>query len=767
MKLLVVHDNLNKYELRKHRPLVDLPKSTSFIRLGDARLKEVIGATKPNVVVGLGEQCLRSLTGKEQIHKWRGSILPSTLVDGLKVICTLAPEDWSHRMNYSLRRLVSIDLDRAVRQSGFAEIAPESSEMIIAPTYEQATQFLNTCISQGKAGAVIDYDIETLSHKNKATGRLEHQLASVSFAYDDMHVICIPLIGEDGESYFTEDDEYRLMVMMNELFTNPNIVKRGQNVIFDSHFMLKHYGIRTYNLLDTMIAQIMIWPEMRKGLDFITSVWTDMPYYKDEGKAFKGGDGDLVDGWRYNCLDALATARAHPKQVAALRSQGNYESYLQRCSLIEPLTYMTERGIRIDTDAMLTADENNKARISELVEAVKAEVGYDINTNSTQQLQKYFYDEQSIDPIISRKTGRPTVDKKALEKIASLGHPVAQDILEARKLSKMSSTFLNTENVSIDGRMRSSYDPAGTKFGRLSSSHSKITGEGVNMQNQPHEALSYYLADDGYIVYALDMSQIENRIVAYVGGIEKMINAFETGVDLHKLTAAETLSIIDKPTSVDDITDQQRQDYGKKPNHAFNYGFGAASYAYLHEIDFELAKAIRDGYHAAYPELRTGYWKYVRQCLFEKRALTTLTGRTISFLGDLQDYDTIKEAYSAIPQGTCADVTNLRGVAFIYYNDEPHFETVELLTQVHDSVVFQMPLTTSLVDHAKVLADVKQSLQTPLEFHGRSFSVPADLTIGTCLNKGHRDSIELKGSEFPDGWIDIHNTLSLLRADYQ
>ena len=78
-----------------------------------------------------------------------------------------------------------------------------------------------------------------------------------------------------------------------------------------------------------------------------------------------------------------------------------------------------------------------------------------------------------------------------------------------------------------------------------------------------------------------------------------------------------------------------------------------------------------------------------------------------------------------------------------------------------------MPLTTSLVDHAKVLADVKQSLQTPLEFRGRSFSVPADLTIGTCLNKGHRDSIELKGSEFPDGWIDIHNTLSLLRADYQ
>ena len=212
--LAVVFSGVDGYAVVGKLPKGILPADSVLINADTEDVEAAITDISPNIVVGLGEQCLRLLTGKDQIHKWRGSILPSTLVDGLKVICTLAPEDWAYRTNYAMQRLVSIDLDRAVRQSDFSEIVPELAEMVIAPTYEQATQFLRTCISQGKAGAVIDYDIETLSEKNKATGRLEHQLASVSFAYDTMHVICIPLIGEDGESYFTEDDEYRLMVMM-------------------------------------------------------------------------------------------------------------------------------------------------------------------------------------------------------------------------------------------------------------------------------------------------------------------------------------------------------------------------------------------------------------------------------------------------------------------------------------------------------------------------------------------------------------------------
>ena len=83
-----------------------------------------------------------------------------------------------------------------------------------------------------------------------------------------------------------------------------------------------------------MVAQGILWPELRKSLEFITSVWTDIPYYKHDGKQFLEGMTDWQKGWQYNCLDVLSCAEARPKQIAALAEQGNIATYERQRLLI-------------------------------------------------------------------------------------------------------------------------------------------------------------------------------------------------------------------------------------------------------------------------------------------------------------------------------------------------------------------------------------------------------------------------------------------------
>jgi DNA polymerase I-like protein with 3'-5' exonuclease and polymerase domains len=154
----------------------------------------------------------------------------------------------------------------------------------------------------------------------------------------------------------------------------------------------------------------------------------------------------------------------------------------------------------------------------------------------------------------------------------------------------------------------------------------------------------------------------------------------------------------------------------------------------LYEIPGNEAKWLHFAYHKAYPRLEHGYWKHVQDSLKSNRTTRNLLGRQIMFLMPWGD-KMLHNAYSSIPQSTCADVIDSRGIAFTYYNEAPHFRTVELLTQVHDSIAFQMPLSTPIIDHAKVILDIKASLETPLVWHSQTINTPVDLVVGKNLNK--------------------------------
>lgn len=719
-------------------------------------LIEELNQTRANVIVACGNIALFVLTSRIGISSWRGSIVESTLLPGRKVIPTFHPANWTREKLfnnpslYLYKYLVVIDLKRAKEQSQFAELRSLPRKLITRPTYYEAISFIDECIAFGHRGHVIDYDIELSAHTQ--------ELSCIGFAYDETLAMCIPFMDHNGD-YYTVEQELHIMLCISALMQDASIIKRGQNVIFDSHFLLRKYGIRTHNMECTMIAQGILWPEFRKSLEFITSIWTDIPYYKRDGKIWLSGGNDWENGWRYNCLDVLSCAAAHPKQLQELELQGNSNTYNRQKRLIEPLTYMMERGIKIDVEGMRLAAQDCEKQIVELVEGLSAVMERDcvasaeqmvtkkeFNLNSPAQLAQYFYEELGYKPYLDPDTGRPTTDAIALTRLANKGCKEANLVLKLRSLSKQKSTFLDTTQIDSDGRMRCQYNPVGTKFGRISSSEN-IFGTGTNLQNQPHSVLTHFIADEGYVIYSMDMSQIENRIVAYYGNITPMIEAFARGIDLHRLTAAMTLKILfNVKKSLEEISRSERENYGKRPNHGFNYGYGYKSYSLKYEVPEVEAKQVHNAYHMIYPQLRSSYWQGIQNDLRRDRCLVTLLGRVIPFFGKWDD-KLLNAAYSAIPQSTNGDHVNDRGVNFIYYSDDPDLQLVELLLPIHDSIDFQMPLSVPLSVHARTLLKIRASLETPFQVHGHSFSVPADLVVNKCLNK--ELGVELKGNNFP------------------
>ena len=127
--------------------------------------------------------------------------------------------------------------------------------------------------------------------------------------------------------------------------------------------------------------------------------------------------------------------------------------------------------------------------------------------------------------------------------------------------------------------------------------------------------------------------------------------------------------------------------------------------------------------------------QWVQAQLMKDRILTNAFGRKRKFM-DRWGYNLFKEAYSWIPQSTIADKLNRDGVLFIY-NNQQWFKPVELLNQVHDSIVFQIPIDVGIQKHADILHRIKRSLESPILWRLQEFSIPTDLEMGSTLKTTH------------------------------
>lgn len=485
----------------------------------------------------------------------------------------------------------------------------------------------------------------------------------------------------------------------------------------------------------------------------------------------------------YNALDAACTLQCRNVFWSEIDPHGYRPAYDMTLRMFEPLMFMMSRGIKVNFDALEETKIDIMKKIADTQLELNERCGREINPLSTKDCQVYFYVEKGIPPYYS-KTGGVTTDDKALQRIARgtakrPGLREAKLIQDIRGLRKLFGTYLDID-FDRDGRLRCAYNPRGTKFGRLSSSET-VFRTGTNLQNLPQEFKKFLVSDDDYFFWEVDKRQAEWVVVAYLSGDANMLQVIEKEEDPHSHTAhlmfklpvdliKHDAKIVGHLMDADDIYERRMGDdslrdvatilprsmsarqMGKKSNHGLNYDEGYKTFSLINEVEESEGKRIVNLYHSIYPGIRQWHEAVKRQ-LGKNRTLTNCFGRKIRFIDGWSD-SLFKAAYSAIPQSTVVDGLNT-GMCEVYEDERlvsKQGHNMDILAQVHDSILNQLPLSTlDTPNHFySILQDVYNYTSPEMEYNGRKFKIATDSKIGYNWGGYH-------AMENPRGMREISN----------
>lgn len=502
-------------------PWLDLsgkvPKETPFYRENLELLKQRLSAWNGNVIVAAGQAAFYALTGiPNLITKRRGGIYESTLLPGKKVIPIIHPSaclqggfgsnEFGGKWEY--QHFITFDLHRVKAESKFPEIRLPKRNLYTSPSFQDCLDWILVANTVDHVG----FDIECVNL----------ELYCFSLALNSKESMCITL------KDFSPDKECKIIQELAILLQKDYVTKLGQNILFDSHFMFRKYGISTKNVEDTMLAAGVIFPDFPKGLDFLVSIYCNGErYYKDEGKN-QAEVRDPEAFRRYSAMDSAVLFDIFPKQLEELKSTGNLGTYQRTVAMLEPLLFMQEHGIRADDTGMQQGKELIKRKIECLksdLDKMAAEFGVvGMNWSSNDQLKDYFYISKGEKPyLIRRKHGKEparrklrevkgkqvdatnwAMDFEAKERLARKGHKEAELLLEIASLEKLQGTYMEVSLKEGD-RFTCSFNPvrkassgdfdSGTVSGRLSSGKN-IFNEGMNMQTPPRNDYEFDLEEN-------------------------------------------------------------------------------------------------------------------------------------------------------------------------------------------------------------------------------------------------------------------------------
>lgn len=496
---------------------------------------------------------------------------------------------------------------------------------------------------------------------------------------------------------------------------------------------------------------------------------------------------------RYSALDSACTMEAAQKFWKDLDPTFTRANDMTM-NILPVLMFMQTRGIKVDRAALDVTKVEVTAAAKEKQSELDSLVGHPLNVNSSPACQAYFYNELGIPPYRNAE-GKPTVDDLALQRlvrgtVARPGLRQAKLVQEIRGLQKLYGTYLNLEFDS-DDRLRCSYNPRGTKFGRLSSSKT-IFGTGTNFQNLPQEFKKFLVADDGYVFMEVDKRQAEWVAVAYLTGDANMIAAVESGLDVHTHTACLMFHVSPEvvkkehklnghATNADAVEDGRLADdqireamqaspkkwprsmslrqCGKKSNHGLNYDEGYRGFAMINEIDEGEAKRIYYAYHEIYPGIKVWYEDVKGKLQRNARIITNCFGRAVRFLGGWND-ELWKSAYSMEPQSMVVDGLNI-GMQQIYDSDLCQSDKInaDVLAQVHDSVLMQIPIAFLKIreNFEYFREQVREYTSPEMTVNGRTFHIASDFKFGMNWSGYNKDTN-------PNGMQEIEEYEDFMKA---
>ncbi len=417
--------------------------------------------------------------------------------------------------------------------------------------------------------------------------------------------------------------------------------------------------------------------------------------YLLDASASKYQIGELVSSYRasaaFTCTDypdAGRLADLFGKMKAEITACGEDALYNEiEFPLAQVLADMTRTGVLVDKDGIEQFGVKLRTELEQVLTRIHMETGSaSFNPNSPKQLGEMLFDTMGLPH--GKKTQRGwSTDAETLESLRD--YPLVEDILQYRAYQKLNSTYVEglLKVIGEDGRIHSTFNQTEARTGRLSS-------DNPNLQNIPirtelgSQLRAYFVARPGCVLVDADYSQIELRILAHVTGDEHMQQAFLTGEDIHRSTAAKIYGL-----PLEQVTPRLRSS-AKAINFGIMYGKGAYSLSKDIGVSVKEADAFLKNYLATFPKV-SGYMDKTisdaRSCGY----VSTLFGRRRSLPELASNNHNIRASGERMArntpiQGTAADVIKLAMVRVWRRLRDEKMESRLILT-VHDELIVEAP----------------------------------------------------------------------------
>ena len=359
--------------------------------------------------------------------------------------------------------------------------------------------------------------------------------------------------------------------------------------------------------------------------------------------------------------------------------------------LANVLRDMEKVGVRIDVAMLKKAEDQLSNELATLEQQIYASAGATFNINSPKQVGEVLFDQLQLDAKAKKsKNGQYSTSEEVLLGLKGK-HEVVGMILEYRELKKLISTYISALPTYINpetGKIHTTYNQTVTATGRLSSSN-------PNLQNLPIRSergqliRQAVIPDDRCLFLSADYSQIELRLMAHFSQDPHLVEAFRSGQDIHAATAAKIFNV-----PIEQVTKDQRRQ-AKTANFGIIYGISAFGLAQQLDCSRSEAKALIDGYFAAFPGV-IDYIEKQKELARQQGYAITLFGRK-RYLPDIVSHNATvrsfaeRNAVNSPIQGTAADIIKMAMVT-IHRRLKEEGLKAQMIMQVHDELNFNVPV---------------------------------------------------------------------------
>lgn len=523
--------------------------------------------------------------------------------------------------------------------------------------------------------------------------------------------------------HFANGDANEALAPLRRLLEAPRPIKIAHNAKFDAKFIKHNLGVDLGGLFDTLLASQLVGAgdiEERHGLETVASRYLNEAVDKSERLSnwnFELSEAQL----EYAARDAAVLLPLREKLIDRLKSESLVKVAQLEFECVMPVVDIELAGFYMHKERwleQLSIVEKRRVELAEQLQQVLAEESSqgslfggpqreDINLDSQQQLTKAL-----------TRLGIPVPDSTRNWKLQPLAleYPIIGTLLEYRTVQKALTSY--GENMigminRVTNRLHADFRQIGAPTGRFACTN-------PNIQQVPH-SVEYRRCFSGYpegrkLIIA-DYSQIELRILAEFSGDRGFIEAFNSGADLHRVTAAQVFN-----TSLDQVTKEQR-DFAKRLNFGVVYGIGAQRFALMTGLSVPDAENVLRRYFATYRQLDTYLRDAANRAVSERQARTA-SGRLVRFRYDENDRQQIsmtqRNGKNTPIQGTSADILKR---ALKLLRDELRETNAKVVNIIHDEIVVE-----SDADEAQ---DIAEKVERVMRLAGEEYVKTVPVKVET------------------------------------